>query len=125
MTRPPLWALVPILMVLMACSGQEPIPAATLTSAAATAEIKFHNPIADEHHPDAATSEHSRIHRGDRHANTSVLDGSGHVDTDPRADGCCNALCRRTGDYSGDYRRPNPNGYRGVQSVPMEALGRR
>ena len=57
--------------------------------------------------------------------NTSVLDGSGHVDTDPRADGCCNALCRRTGDYSGDYRRPNPNGYRGVQSVPMEALGRR
>ena len=38
MTRLPIWALVPILMVLVACSGQEPIPAATLTSAAATAE---------------------------------------------------------------------------------------
>ena len=44
---------------------------------------KCHNPIADEHHPDAATTEHTRIHHGKRHANTSVLDGNGHVDTDP------------------------------------------
>ena len=38
MTRLPLWALAPILMVLAACSGQAPIPAATPTSVAATAE---------------------------------------------------------------------------------------
>ena len=38
MTRLPLWALVPILIVLAACSGQTPIPAATPTSVAATAE---------------------------------------------------------------------------------------
>ena len=38
MTRLPIWALVPILMVLVACSGQTPIPAATPTSVAATAE---------------------------------------------------------------------------------------
>ena len=38
MTRLPIWALAPILMVLMACSGQAPIPAATPTSVAATAE---------------------------------------------------------------------------------------
>ena len=44
---------------------------------------KLHNAIADEHHPDAATSEHIRIHYGDRHANTSVFDGNGHVNADP------------------------------------------
>ena len=42
MTRLPLWALLPILMVLLmvlaACSGQTPTPAATPTSVAATAE---------------------------------------------------------------------------------------
>ena len=38
MTRLPLWALVPILMVLAACSGETPIPAATPTSVAAMAE---------------------------------------------------------------------------------------
>ena len=38
MTRLPLWALVPILIILAACSGQTPIPAATSTSVAATAE---------------------------------------------------------------------------------------
>ena len=38
MTRLPIWALVPILMVLVACSGQTPIAAATPTSVAATAE---------------------------------------------------------------------------------------
>ena len=38
MTRLPLWALVPLLMVLVACSGQAPIPAATPTSVAATEE---------------------------------------------------------------------------------------
>ena len=38
MTRLPLWALLPILMVLAACSGQMPTPAATPTSVAATAE---------------------------------------------------------------------------------------
>ena len=38
---------------------------------------KFPNPIADEHHPAAATSGHARTHNGDRHGNTSVLDGSG------------------------------------------------
>ena len=38
MTRLPIWALVPILMVLVACSGQAPIPAAPPTSVAATAE---------------------------------------------------------------------------------------
>ena len=38
MTRLPLWALLPILMVLAACSGQTPTPAATPTSVAATAE---------------------------------------------------------------------------------------
>ena len=38
MTRLPLWALIPILMLLAACSGQTPIPAATPTSVAATAE---------------------------------------------------------------------------------------
>ena len=38
MTRLLLWALVPILMVLPACSGQTPTPAATPTSVAATAE---------------------------------------------------------------------------------------
>ena len=38
MTRLPLWALVPILMVLAACSGQAPIPAAIPTSVVATAE---------------------------------------------------------------------------------------
>ena len=38
MTRLPIWALVPILMVLVACSGQTPIPAATPTSVVATAE---------------------------------------------------------------------------------------
>ena len=38
MTRLPLWALVPILMLLAACSDQAPIPAATPTPHAATAE---------------------------------------------------------------------------------------
>ena len=38
MTRLPIWALVPILMVLAACSDQGPIPAATPTPVAATAE---------------------------------------------------------------------------------------
>ena len=38
MTRLPLWALVPILMVLAACSDQAPLPAATPTPHAATAE---------------------------------------------------------------------------------------
>ena len=38
MTRLPLWALVPILMVLAACSDQAPIPAATPTPHATTAE---------------------------------------------------------------------------------------
>ena len=38
MTRLPLWALVPILMVLAACSDQAPIPAATPSSVAATTE---------------------------------------------------------------------------------------
>ena len=38
MTRLPLWALVPILMVLAACSDQAPIPAATPTPHAATPE---------------------------------------------------------------------------------------
>ena len=36
MTRLPIWALVPIFMVLVACSGKEPIPAATPTSVAAS-----------------------------------------------------------------------------------------
>ena len=38
MTRLSIWALLLILMVLVACSGQAPIPAATPTSVAATAE---------------------------------------------------------------------------------------
>ena len=38
MTRLPLWALLPVLMVLAACSGQSPTPAATPPSVAATAE---------------------------------------------------------------------------------------
>ena len=38
MTRLPFWALLPILMVLAACLGQTPTPAATPTSVAATAE---------------------------------------------------------------------------------------
>ena len=38
MTRLPLWALLPLLMFLAACSGQTPTPAATPTSVAATAE---------------------------------------------------------------------------------------
>ena len=37
MTRLPLWILLPIFMVLAACSGQTPTPAATPTSVAATA----------------------------------------------------------------------------------------
>ena len=38
MTRLPVWALLPILMILAACSGQTPAPAATPTSVSATAE---------------------------------------------------------------------------------------
>ena len=38
MTRLPLWALLPVLMALAACSVQTPTPAATPTSVAATAE---------------------------------------------------------------------------------------
>ena len=38
MTRLPIWTLVPIFMVLMACSVQTPIPAAPPTSVSATAE---------------------------------------------------------------------------------------
>ena len=38
MRRLPLWALLPILMVLAACLGQTPTPAATPTSVAATAQ---------------------------------------------------------------------------------------
>ena len=48
---------------------------------------KLHNAIADERHPAAANAEHIRTHCGDRLANTSVLDGNGHVDSDPTADG--------------------------------------
>ena len=44
MTRLPTWALVPTLMVLVACSGQTPIPAATPTSVAATAEASSITP---------------------------------------------------------------------------------
>ena len=44
MTRLPIWALVPVLMVLVACSGQAPIPAATPTSVVATAEPSFITP---------------------------------------------------------------------------------
>ena len=44
MTRLPLWALLPILMVLVACSGQTPTPAATPTSVVATAEPSSINP---------------------------------------------------------------------------------
>ena len=38
MPRFPIWALVLILMVVVACSGQTPIPAATPTPVATTAE---------------------------------------------------------------------------------------
>ena len=38
MTRLPLWALLPALMILAACSGQTPAPAATSTSVAGMAE---------------------------------------------------------------------------------------
>ena len=38
MTRIPIWTLVPILIILVACSGQTPTPSATQTSAVATAE---------------------------------------------------------------------------------------
>ena len=41
MTRFPLWALLPILMILAACSGQTPTPAATPPSVEATAESSF------------------------------------------------------------------------------------
>ena len=85
---------------------------------------KSHNPIADEHHPDAATSGHARIHRGDCHANTSVLDGSGHVGAYTRADDqCANPHCN-TSSHSVDHRRPNPGGHPGVLSVPLQALDR-
>ena len=86
---------------------------------------KFHNAIADERHPDASTSEHTRIHHVDRHANTSVLDGNGHVDTDPRAGDRRTCTSHRISDLSYDRRRANPSGHRGVQPVPMEALDRR
>ena len=62
MTRLPIWALVPVFMVLAACSGQTTIPAATPTS------------IADEHHPDAFTSGSVGIHPGDHDANSTTLD---------------------------------------------------
>ena len=47
---------------------------------------KFHNPIADERHPDASVSEHTRVHNGDRHADTSILDGNVYPGIDPRTD---------------------------------------
>ena len=66
---------------------------------------KFPNLIADEHHPDAATSGHARAYHGDLNANTSVADGSANVDTHPRVDGRCTALRRKTGEHSDDHRR--------------------
>ena len=121
MTRLPLWALVPILIVLAACSSQAPIPAATPTSVAATAEPKFYKPADDERHPDSSGSEHTRVHNGGRHADTSILDGNVYPGIDPRTDN------RHTypNDLSCDNCRPNPSRHPGVQPVPMEALDRR
>ncbi len=73
--------------------------------------FKLHNPIADEHHPDASTSGHAGIHPGDSHANPSCLDGSGHVDADPRADDQCADPRCNTNDHSVDHRRPDPDGH--------------
>ena len=44
MTRLPIWALIPILMILAACSGQTTTPVATPTSVAATAESSLITP---------------------------------------------------------------------------------
>ena len=76
---------------------------------------KFHNHIADEHHPDDATPGHARVHNGDRNASIGVLDRSSHLDTDPRADDHHNY----TSDHSRNHRRPNPSGHLGVQPVPL------
>ena len=69
---------------------------------------KFHNPIADEHHPDAATSRHARIHRGDCHTNTRLFAGSVYANTKPGAGDRCTDSNDNADDLSCDSRRPIP-----------------
>ena len=45
-----------------------------------------HGPIAGEYHSHADTPGHTRVHNGDRHANTSILDGNVYPGINPRAD---------------------------------------
>ena len=110
MTRLPLWALVPILMVLMACSGQEPIPAATLTSAAATAESSSitQSPTNIIPTPPPRSTPESTAATATPTPASSTEAATSIPTQEPTA--VATPLCRRTGDYSGDYRRPNPNG---------------
>ena len=125
MTRLPIWALVPILVVLVACSGQTPIPAATPTSVAVTAEPSSITPSTTniiptpqpQGTPESTAATATPTPASSKEAATSIPTQA--------ADGRCTALRRKTGDYSGDHCRPCPNGHRGVQPVPMEALGRR
>ena len=121
MTRFSLWIFLAIAMVLAACLGEPLTPDGSSTSVPATADPDFPCSFAGEHHPDATTSKHTRIHCGERHVDTGLLDGNGHLDTDPRAKDCHTY----TSDPSCDKCLANPSGHRGVRPVPMEALDRR
>ena len=81
---------------------------------------RFHSPIAGEYHPHADIAKHARVHNGDCHADTGVLDGGGLRDANPGADD----RHIYTSDHACDSRRPSTNGYPGVQPIPVETLDR-
>ena len=126
MTRLPLWALVPDPHGLGGLLGPGAYSGGDPNAPCDNGGTTFYNPIADEHHPDATTSEHSRWppRRPPRQHQR------------PRR--------KRPRRYRPNSRRPMhspsaarpattlaitvalvPTDHCGVQPVPMEALGRR
>ena len=100
MRRLPLGALLPVLMVLAACSGQTPTSGGGPNVCRDNARTKFHSPIADEHHPDATIPGHACVHNDDCHTNIRLFAGNVCSGADPRTDDRCNASRCETSDYS-------------------------